>query len=91
MEREGSLSSSKGLADGGYPEPDVSHAHPHILYFKINVNIIYFYVSQLVTFPKMFQIKLYIFYGMHPVVYLFDNGILRVSLHNNVLKHTKTK
>jgi hypothetical protein len=27
---------------------------------------------------------------MHPVVYLFDKGTWRVSLHNNVLKHNKT-
>jgi hypothetical protein len=31
------------------------------------------------------------FCGMHPVVYLFNKVILRVSAHNNVLKHSKTK
>jgi hypothetical protein len=31
------------------------------------------------------------FYGMHPLVYLFDKGILRVSPHDNVLKHSKTE
>jgi hypothetical protein len=31
------------------------------------------------------------FYGMPAVVYLFDSGLSKVSLHNNVLKHNETK